>query len=137
MSDGELCPSGYEITSESDCIAAAYNLQLEWQGSWEGHDDFPNCLFANDGRSKVYFNLSPKPSKTVHGGMLKYAAICQKPSKLLVVLLHHQKKDNLLNGSEPLPFLVGYQLYDLDCHCTGEGDGAEVKKIIAIFTYKH
>ena len=88
MSDGELCPSGYEITSESDCIAAAYNLQLEWQGSWEGHDDFPNCLFANDGRSKVYFNLSPKPSKTVHGGMLKYAAICQKPSKLLVVLLH-------------------------------------------------
>ena len=85
MSDGELCPSGYEITSESDCIAAADNLQLEWQGSWEGHDDFPNCLFANDGRSKVYFNLSPKPSKTVHGGMLKYAAICQKPSKLLGV----------------------------------------------------
>ena len=81
MSDGQLCPGGYEITSEIDCIAAANDLHLDWGGSWVGPGDFPKCLFANDDRKKVYFNKSPNPSETVHGKMLKYAAICQRSSK--------------------------------------------------------
>ena len=79
MSNGEFCPPGSEITSEYDCKAAANNLHLDWEASWVGPGDFPNCLFANDDRKKVYYNKSPNPAR--YANNQQYAAICQRPSK--------------------------------------------------------
>ena len=79
MSDGQLCYGGSEIKSESDCKAAASNLGLVWGGGWVGPGDFPNCLFANDKRQKVYYNKSPNPAR--YANNQQYAAICQRPSK--------------------------------------------------------
>ena len=60
MSDGELCPSGDLITTAADCKAAAEFLKLKWASTWHGDGDYQNCIFANDGRSRVYYNVSPK-----------------------------------------------------------------------------
>ena len=74
--DGKLCTEqGLEIASENECKAAASELSLTWAYAWTGPGDFPGCLFANDGRSKVYFNLSPNPGRERVNN--KYAAICR------------------------------------------------------------
>ena len=75
MSDGELCPSGDLITTADDCKAAGEFLQLKWAGTWNGDGDYQNCIFANDDRSAVLFNLSPNPSQTANKP--NYAPICK------------------------------------------------------------
>ena len=64
-----------EITSENECKAAGENLGLVWAHSWNGPNDFPGCLYAEDGRNKVYFNTSPNPRRTNLSP--NYAAICE------------------------------------------------------------
>ena len=81
LTDGSLCPSGQEIASEADCKAAAGDLQLSWAHSWEGPGNFPACLFSQD-RNQVFFNLSPKPSKTHNNP--RYEAICRMASETTV-----------------------------------------------------
>jgi len=53
---GEYCADGLDIITEDACRAAAASLQLEFDHSWEGPNDHRYCLFAEDGRSRVYFN---------------------------------------------------------------------------------
>jgi len=74
---GTLCSAtgSKEITSENECKAAAKELGLVWAGSWNGPNDFPGCLYAEDGRNKVYFNTSPNPRRTNLNP--NYAAICE------------------------------------------------------------
>merc|ERR1711962_1986782 len=74
---GTLCSAtgSKEITSANECKAAAEELGLVWAGSWNGPNDFPGCLHAEDGRNKVYFNTSPNPRRTNLNP--KYAAICE------------------------------------------------------------
>ena len=67
----------YEIESEAKCKAAASQLGLQWGQSWNGRDDFPGCLLAEDGRNKVYFNTSPYPTYSRSKLNPKYAAICE------------------------------------------------------------
>ena len=74
LSSGELCSSGRGIKSEQECRKAAETLQMPFAKSWNGNNDFPGCLIANDGRNKVYFNLSPYPSNIANNP--KYGAIC-------------------------------------------------------------
>ena len=74
LENGQICQSDTNIISEQDCIAAAVLLDLSWGDSWDGPDDFPGCLFADDGRSLVYFNLSPNPATSNFN--YKYAGIC-------------------------------------------------------------
>ena len=78
LENGQVCqpPASMPITSEQDCIAAATSLGLHWKVSWNGINDFPGCLFADDGRSKVYFNLSPYPATSNLNP--NYAGICVK-----------------------------------------------------------
>ena len=77
MPNGQVCESEFtSITSEQDCIAAANSLGLDWALSWNGPNNFPGCLFADDGRSKVYFNLSPSPATSNLN--TRYAGICIK-----------------------------------------------------------
>ena len=64
-----------EINSESDCQIAAETLGLKWGNSWNGTNDFPKCLHAEDDRKKVYFNTSPKPARSDLNST--YAAICK------------------------------------------------------------
>jgi len=76
MADGNLCDNIQStITTEAKCQKAGKELRLSWAKSYNKAGSFPGCFFANDGRSKVYFNESPKASKTVTNA--KYAAICQ------------------------------------------------------------
>lgn len=77
MPVGTLCnETKTEITSESECKEAGELLGLQWGHSWNGPNDFPACLYAEDDRNRVYFNLSPNPSRTdVNQG---YSAICRK-----------------------------------------------------------
>ena len=75
MSAGSLCSDAkYEITSESECKQAGELLGLQWKQSWDGPNDFPACLYAEDGRNLVYFNRSPNPRRT--NVIPKYSAIC-------------------------------------------------------------
>ena len=82
---GTLCSAKglKEIGSEDACKRAAKKLGLEWANSWNGPNEFPACLHAEDGRigrNKVYFNTSPNPTRT----NLKstYAAICEGNQKI-------------------------------------------------------
>ena len=66
----------FEIESESECREAGELLGLSWAGSWDGSNDFPACLYADDARKKVYFNRSPYPGRTK--AYPAYSAICTK-----------------------------------------------------------
>jgi len=74
LPSGKLCSSGKEIKTEGECRKAAEALHEDFDHAWNGNGDFPDCLIANDGRNKVYFNLSPNPSTTANN--LRYGAIC-------------------------------------------------------------
>jgi len=74
MNDGYVCPFFLEIRSEAQCKQAADALGLRYGRSWNGHNDFPGCHHANDGRNKVFFNKSNRPN--VDGGAPNYAGIC-------------------------------------------------------------
>ena len=73
---GILCSDQtFEISSQSECSQAGELLGLGWAHTWEGHGDFPACLYAEDGRNEVFFNLSPNPGRTNVNP--KYSAICR------------------------------------------------------------
>ena len=74
LPSGELCSYERGIKSEQECREAAETLQMEFATAWNGNNAFPGCLIANDGRNKVYFNLSPTPSTTANNPA--YGAIC-------------------------------------------------------------
>ena len=72
---GEICvDKKYEIKSEGECKDAAVRLDLEWGYSFSEDGDFPACLYAQDRRNQVFFNLSPNPSR--ENVNPKYSAIC-------------------------------------------------------------
>ena len=76
---GTLCSTQNldEITSATQCKDAGEQLGLKWNGTWDGPNDFPGCIYAEDGRNKVYFNTNAKPRRT---NLKKtYAAICIVP----------------------------------------------------------
>lgn len=76
MSDGQLCSTNmFPIDSLADCREASQALGLSFGIGWHGPGDFPGCQFANDGRAKVFFNLSPSASNVATNP--KYAAICR------------------------------------------------------------
>ena len=68
-----------EVVSESECKESGELLGLQWAYSWGGTNDFPACLYADDGRNSVYFNLSPNPSRT--NVIQRYSAICRTEGK--------------------------------------------------------
>jgi len=72
MANGQVCQSDFAITSEENCKLAAASLGLTYGNGWTGPNDFPGCLFADDGRRKVYFNRSP----TAATRRPTYAGIC-------------------------------------------------------------
>ena len=69
----------YEIKSEEECKKAGKSLGLAFGQEWDGPNDFPACLYADDGRNLVYYNRSPKPKRTDFNK--KYSAICMKRGK--------------------------------------------------------
>jgi len=80
---GTLCSSTglEEIKSENECKAAAEKLDLVWEVSYNGPNEFPACFHAEDGKNKVYFNTSPNPSRSTNLLRKKEAAaICQGPT---------------------------------------------------------
>jgi len=80
-SDGQLCSAAgrTQLTSQSDCQAAAASLGITWAHAWNGPNDFPGCLHANDGRDMAYWNLSPSPAGYANNP--RYAAICGAASE--------------------------------------------------------
>ena len=66
-----------EISNESECKQAGESLGLQWGKSWDGPNDFPACLYADDARKKVYFNLSPTPDRRQIHVYHSYSAICE------------------------------------------------------------
>ena len=73
---GTLCSDQNlaEIESADQCKAAGESLGLKWGDAWDGPNDFPGCLYADDGRSEVWFNTSPTPGRT--NLPQTFAAIC-------------------------------------------------------------
>ena len=61
------------ITTSSECKEAAEKLNLTWSNDFNGNGDHPNCLFSNDGRSKVHFNTSSTPG----GAQPNYQSLCK------------------------------------------------------------
>ena len=74
---GTLCSARGldEITSEKECKAAGEKRGMQWGNLWNGPGGFPGCIYADDGRNKVYFNISPRPGRTNLND--KYSAICK------------------------------------------------------------
>jgi len=78
--NGEHCPTiEQRITSESDCMSAASALGLQWAHSWNGINDVPGCIFADDGRSLVYWNSAQNNRDIVNP---QYAEICHQSDSL-------------------------------------------------------
>ena len=69
----------YEINSKEECKQAGENLGLVWGGWFSGSNDFPACLYADDGRSLVFYNKSPNPDRTNFSP--KYSAICKEKGR--------------------------------------------------------
>ena len=87
---GHFCSDqANEIQSEAECKIAAEKLDLQWDYSWTGQNDFPACLYAEGGRNKVYFNLSPNPSRNPlelpSNSRENYSAICKIAGKIFRV----------------------------------------------------
>ena len=76
---GSLCADKADELTENECKKATTRLGLQWGTSWDGPNHFPACLYADDGRNKVYFNSSPNPSRT--NVNQKYSAICKANGK--------------------------------------------------------
>ena len=76
---GKSCSSegSYQITTETDCKAAATELGLAWGSSWNGPNEMPGCVYAEDWRKKVYFNTSPKAGYDNPYNKAHYASICK------------------------------------------------------------
>ena len=73
---GSMCSDSIdEATSEDECQEAATKLGLQWGRSFNGPNNTPRCLYAEDGRNIVYFNLTPNPSGA--NGNSQYSAICR------------------------------------------------------------
>ena len=78
----------YEIKSEEECKLAGTSLGLTWSNAFNITNDFPACLYSDDGRNKVHYNQSPNPKRTDFNP--KYSAICKKQGrKCLIVLTIH------------------------------------------------
>jgi len=76
MENHTLCTKYYSnITSEDECKKAAHKLDLKYGKSFTGPTDFPGCLFADDGREKVFFNLSPDADNSRNNK--NYTALCK------------------------------------------------------------
>ena len=77
--DGQYCAENEAaITNAGDCSSAAGALGLQWAHSFEKAGDYPDCFFANDGCSSVYFNTSPNPSGNLNN-FPDYGAVCHAP----------------------------------------------------------
>merc|ERR1712113_1287472 len=77
VADGNQCPvMGQRINSESECIQAADFLGLQWAHSWNGVTDVPGCIFANDGRSLVYWNSAEDNNRPTTNP--RYAEVCRQ-----------------------------------------------------------
>jgi len=70
--DGDGCNSG-RITDEQECIEATKALGGTYGNSWWGKSDAPGCIFANDGRNKVYFNME----LNANGRNSRFQEICK------------------------------------------------------------
>ena len=105
------------ITTSSECKEAAEKLNLTWSNDFNGNGDHPNCLFSNDGRSKVHFNTSSTPG----GAQPNYQSLCKNkpvsaPSQTgqqsLVTFVNWRKKylgsqvDTEVNSSKPYGSVV-------------------------------
>ena len=73
-----LCPNGTAVSSEQECRKAATTIKKQFDHAWNGPNDFPGCFIANDARDKVFWNLSPSPSKTANKP--EFGAICIEQS---------------------------------------------------------
>ena len=63
------------MVSEEECKEAASILGLQWAYAYDGPDDFPRCLYADDCRNEVYFNFNANPARFNLNPT--YAAICK------------------------------------------------------------
>jgi len=70
--DGDGCNSG-RITDEQECKTATQALGGTYGNKWYGKSDAPGCVYANDGRNKVYFNME----LNANGHNSKYQEICK------------------------------------------------------------
>jgi len=75
---GEYCPAGRDIVDEAECRKAATVVGKMYGKSWNGAGDHKYCLYADDGRIKVFFNnantFSPRPNRN-------YASVCYQASQ--------------------------------------------------------
>ena len=76
---GNICSDiKNELGSKEECQVAAQHLGLRFANSYDKSGDFPRCLYADDGRNEVYFNLNPNPGRdSVYS---TFSAICKCPS---------------------------------------------------------
>ena len=77
--DGQYCTGHLApLTTEATCRAAGEALGLTWEGPWHGVNKHCYCTFANDGRSKLYFNTAGTScSDTPHP---TYQSVCLQGS---------------------------------------------------------
>jgi len=91
--DGDGCNSG-RITDELTCMKATEELGGTYGKSYSIRSDPPGCLFANDGRYKVYFNTDLQ----ANGHNSKYQEICEAS----YCTSPRKGKCNLFNGHEKI-----------------------------------
>ena len=72
---GALCAAGSNVKTEAECqqAAAAIGKAYDHEGVWSGPTEHPYCLFAADGRDKVYFNTAGTATNAAHSD---YQSIC-------------------------------------------------------------
>ena len=84
---GSACEHGHEVMSEAKCRAAGNSMYLDWGGVLTERREQSYCIFgaANDNRSLVYFNLSPRiKSSTTNSTNSTMKSLCDKGACLKV-----------------------------------------------------
>jgi len=112
MPNGNQCPAG-RIKKAATCQAAAKALGLTWKGTWEKQSDTPGCIYADDGRSAVFFNTALDAT----GKNSKYAEICKTAKGIKWAFHGVVGKGSCLNAyKQHPPLAAGKQGSSTDVH---------------------
>mmetsp|Transcript_5331 Transcript_5331/g.20063 ORF Transcript_5331/g.20063 Transcript_5331/m.20063 type:complete len:782 (-) Transcript_5331:125-2470(-) len=79
--DHQHCPAGADVSSEAECRSAAESLGVAFGFAWWGPADHRFCLFANDGRSRIYWNTAGDDAARAAPNS-RYSSVCQQATAL-------------------------------------------------------
>ena len=109
---GQLCPSGSDVKTETECRAAAQKIGKKWGGTFKREGDHPFCLLAADGRDTVFFNAHKRGG----GARTDYKSVCRSGATTCKCM-------ECGSGTNEGPFTAGSCAYSESCISNSAASG--------------